>query len=251
MHGRAGLLEVVHHHQAQPGALGVGEGHRGGVPLGVLREALGQQPHGRRDQARRVEGLGHAQIQPVPVVLHQLGGRHPGGTTVATSQFLQVPGLDAELAHAVHELADLAPEPAGVHGLGDLLRPRRGHRQALGVRVQEFGDHRVLLRAGEQPRRPRQVAQGSGDAGPADEVEGVGGPGAHRRDGSRAVARGGQADGQGVPQARGGVARGRQHQQRLGVQALFDPARRQLHRHGAAARARGAQHQDGAVTGRQ
>ena len=99
--------------------------------------------------------------------------------------------LEAELAHAVHELADLTAESPRLHGGGDVVRPVRRGGEAGGVALEQLGDDRVLLGAGEQPGGDLQMPQRSRDAGAAQQVERVGGPGPHGSDGAGASIFGG------------------------------------------------------------
>ena len=249
VHGGGGLVEVLDHEHGQAVPLRRHERLRRGVALRVLGMPLGEHADGGGQQPGGVERLGHAQVDPVPVVLQQHGRGLPLGAPVGGAELLQAARLEAELAHAVHELADLTAESPRLHGGGDVVRPVRRGGEAGGVALEQLGDHRVLLGTGEQPGGDLQMPQRSRDAGTAQQVERVGGPGPHGGDGAGAPTGGGEPAGQRVTQPRRRIPARGQQQEGLGVQPRLDPAGRVLDRHGGAPRAGGAQHEHGAVPG--
>ena len=106
------------------------------------------------------------------------------------------------------------PESPGLQGGAQVFRP--GQLQA-GQRVafEQLLDDQVLLRSGEELRRPRQRQDAFG-LGPPDQVEGIGRPGPCRRGAQAPVQPGGEA----VPKRiRGEPARG-QDQHPLRVHAV-------------------------------
>ena len=160
--GRIGFLQVIHQDQLLACLLGFEE-------LGVRT----QDVQGRGDDAGRVEGFGHPQVQDVPVFGVEGGGRHPVGTAVPLPQLAELFGGDAVFDDPVKKLADFLAEAAGAQGKFQPVRPRQLRDTLLAVPGQQFLDDDVLFGTGEQLGRTRDVRQPALGLGPPDEVEGV------------------------------------------------------------------------------
>ena len=158
------LLHVIHQHQLQPFALC-------GQEAGLVLEDLA----GSGDDACGVEGLGHPQVQDVPVLRVQGCCGDPVGPAALAPQLFKVGCGPAGFDDAVKKEAHFVPEAPGLQGRFQVLRPRQV-QAGQAVALQQLPDDQVLFRAGEEARRPRERKDPLG-LRPADQVKGIGGPG--------------------------------------------------------------------------
>ena len=202
---RVCFLDVVHEEKLQPLTFS-------GQEVGRVLEDL----PGGGDDSGGVKGLGHAEVQHVPVFGIERRGGDPVLPAAAAAKVFKVFSRPARFDDPVEQLADLVPESPGLQRGSQVSGPwqlQAGKCMAL----QQLLDNEVLLGSGQEARRPWK-RQDAFSLGPPDKVEGIGGPGPCRGGAQAPVQPGREA----VPKRVGGQPARGKDQDPLRVHAVVE-----------------------------